>query len=92
MAEEEVTSPADEPSLIDHITGRAYADEAEKKQRSLPCPWSSLADAEGESRDDLPRKCGHVFGRIYDLQRHLKAAHGIETEMCILEDLMVAWS
>jgi hypothetical protein len=48
-------------------------------KKALACPCAS-AEVEGE-------KCKHRFGRVYDLQRHVKKTHDLdlsESEMMLL--------
>ena len=80
--------PSRSMSIIDEITGVAYA-----KRRStgvqappLKCPYptmESLPSVLPERRnlwgkDAAP--CEYVFGRAYDLRRHLRAVHGIDLD------------
>lgn len=53
-------------SVVAKATGRAYVDQ---EKRVLRCPWTGLDD------DEI---CLHVFSRMYDLRRHLVAAHGVD--------------
>lgn len=72
-------------SLIDQLTGTSYLGESQKTRRVLPCPWPSMADTVQSPR----QSCAHVFGRMYDLRRHLKSGHGIEMDTASLADLMI---
>ncbi|KAG9018517.1 Strongly-conserved Zn-finger binding protein (TFIIIA) [Tulasnella sp. JGI-2019a] len=80
-------------SLIDQLTGTAYKDEARKNKRVLTCPWLSLGNKNvGQDTQLSQQCCAHVFGRMYDLRRHLKSAHGLETDNLTLADLMISYS
>ncbi|KAG8924857.1 Strongly-conserved Zn-finger binding protein (TFIIIA) [Tulasnella sp. 417] len=54
-------------SVVAKATGRAYVGQ---EKRVLQCPWTGL--------DDDEDVCLHVFSRMYDLRRHLVAAHGVD--------------
>ena len=83
---------------IDAITGASYAVRARQKlqgSRALSCPFPNLhgislaSEAEAEistaSTFDGPN-CDYVFSRAYDLRRHLRAQHGIETDKSSVEE------
>jgi uncharacterized C2H2 Zn-finger protein len=67
---------------IDSITGKTYADKQKSKPPpKFPCPFpkvDSLAGAPTTTSTSTER-CDHGFSRLYDLRRHLQAAHDIET-------------
>ena len=66
-------------SAIDSLTGRAYMKDAITKSKIISCPWGSIC---GPSSDGLHLEsngggslCPYIFGRFYDLRRHLRSAH-----------------
>ncbi|KAG8883020.1 Strongly-conserved Zn-finger binding protein (TFIIIA) [Tulasnella sp. 403] len=71
-------SAVEKTSVIDQITGQEYVDKALAKPRVFTCPWNPTNNGEGEM-------CGHIFGRWYDLRRHMKAVHGIEAYSEVLQ-------
>ncbi|KAG8967632.1 Strongly-conserved Zn-finger binding protein (TFIIIA) [Tulasnella sp. 419] len=71
---------------IDDITGKSYNDKATARAKKLVCP---LTSAElGLDEDQKQVNCKHIFSRLYDLRRHLKAIHGVDMELSDLRDLM----
>jgi general transcription factor IIIA len=69
---------------INEITGVAYEERAATTQVPLKCPHpvmesllSATAPAENRSLWGDAGPCEYVFGRAYDLRRHLRAVHGI---------------
>ncbi|KAF8273012.1 hypothetical protein EI94DRAFT_1677407 [Lactarius quietus] len=77
-------TPLHGTSIIDEITGVAYAKRASSGQAPLKCPhpaMEGLPSALPADRQNLwggdATPCEYVFGRAYDLRRHLRAAHGI---------------
>jgi len=68
---------------IDGITGRSYLERNAKIRRALRCPYPRLPSAfvfgrdSGLSVSDSVVPCEHVFGRAYDLRRHLLSEHGL---------------
>lgn len=71
---------------IDGITGRSYLERNAKIRRALRCPYPHLPSTFMPSRDsglpvlDSVVPCEHVFGRAYDLRRHLLSEHGLAVE------------
>lgn len=71
-------------SIINEITGVAYEERAANTPAPLRCPHPvikgiSLAPSVVNfSGDTTP--CEYVFGRAYDLRRHLRAIHGVELD------------
>ena len=78
---------------IDGITGRSYLERNCKIKRPVCCPHPSLPSQFTSDRDpDLSvsgsvAPCEHVFGRAYDLRRHLLSVHGLVVE----KDVVGAW-
>ena len=68
-------------SIINEITGVAYEERTANTPAPLRCPhpaMEGLPSAPVESNllgDATP--CEYVFGRAYDLRRHLRAVHGV---------------
>ena len=82
-------------SIIDEITGVAYAKRSASGQAPLKCPHPTMeglpsaSPAGGENlwgEDAAP--CEYVFGRAYDLRRHLGAVHGISLD----KEVVGAWA
>ncbi len=71
-------------SIINEITGVAYEERTAKTPAPLRCPHPamegllSVPSVESLSGDAAP--CEWVFGRAYDLRRHLRAVHGVELD------------
>ncbi|TFK44446.1 transcription factor iiia [Crucibulum laeve] len=89
---EDSDSP-DDTFNIDLITGYSYAKHARAAVASgkmLRCPYPHLPDdlltVSAVSPQVLEKtvgtsaNCGYVFSRAYDLRRHLRATHAIETQ------------
>ncbi|KAI0296094.1 hypothetical protein B0F90DRAFT_1747231 [Multifurca ochricompacta] len=78
-------------SIIDEITGVAYTENATKTKALLKCPHPDMNDlppavlAESVRMwgDETP--CEYVFGRAYDLRRHLRAVHGVVLEKEVMD-------
>lgn len=81
------------PSGIDAMTGRLYAQRAAAgdsgiagagiaRLRQLRCPYPDLRDFLSSSSPSQPLQaaCEYVFGRAYDLRRHMGAVHGVVLE------------
>ena len=76
-------TPSQGLSIIDEITGVAYAKRSACGQAPLRCPHPVMeglspalpADMQNLWGDAAP--CEYVFRRAYDLRRHLQAVHGI---------------
>jgi general transcription factor IIIA len=83
-------APASELSAIHYITGQHYPMQASTRKKELTCPWpDGLALGRQDSEKELSAaRCGFMFRRLYDLRRHLKAAHGFEAET----ELLKAWA
>ncbi|KAF9643120.1 hypothetical protein BDM02DRAFT_3157513 [Thelephora ganbajun] len=79
---------------IDGITGRSYLERNAKIRRALRCPYPYLPSTFGSSRNselsalDPVVPCEHVFGRAYDLRRHMLSEHGLAVEKGIVD----AWA
>jgi general transcription factor IIIA len=81
-------------STINEITGVAYAERAASKQVLLKCPHPAMEGlpsaipVESTSLWGDEGPCEYVFGRAYDLRRHLRAVHGVALE----KDVVDAWA
>lgn len=79
---------------IDRITGRSYLERNSKIKRALRCPHPNLPQPFISNRDsplsvvDPADACEHVFGRAYDLRRHLLSIHGLTVEKVVMD----AWA
>lgn len=79
---------------IDRITGRSYLERNSKIKKALRCPHPNLppsfiSDRGSElSITDSVAPCEHIFGRAYDLRRHLLSEHGLAVE----KDVVGAWA
>ncbi|ETW83575.1 putative transcription regulator [Heterobasidion irregulare TC 32-1] len=89
------------PSGIDAMTGRLYAQRAAAgdsgtagasiaRLRRLRCPYPNLRDFSLSSSPSQPLQaaCEYVFGRAYDLRRHMGAVHGVVLE----KETVDAWA
>ena len=71
-------------SIIDEITGVAYEERTARTPAALRCPYPAIEGLPSTPSTESPnlwsdaRGCEYVFGRAYDLGRHLRAVHGIE--------------
>ena len=71
---------------IDGITGRSYLERNSKMRRALQCPYPDLPPSFVTGRGsessvlDSVVACEYVFGRAYDLRRHLLSEHGLAVE------------
>jgi general transcription factor IIIA len=78
-------------STIDEITGVAYAERASGKRAQLKCPYpameglSSAIPVESTNLWDDGGPCEYVFGRAYDLRRHLCAVHSVTLDKDVLD-------
>lgn len=76
---------------IDGITGRSYLERNTKIKRALRCPYPHLPSVflsirdSGLSVSDSVVPCEHVFGRAYDLRRHLLSDHGLAVEKGVVD-------
>lgn len=79
---------------IDGITGRSYLERNTKIRNALRCPHPHVPSAFVSGRDsessisDSVVPCEHVFGRAYDLRRHLLSEHGLAVEKRVVD----AWA
>lgn len=79
---------------INRITGRSYLERSSKIKKALPCPHPDFPPSFKSDRDSelsvmgsvVP--CEHVFGRAYDLRRHLLSEHYLVVE----KDVVDAWA
>jgi general transcription factor IIIA len=71
-------------STIDEITGVAYAERASGKRAQLKCPYPEMEGLLSAMPDD-GGPCEYVFGRAYDLRRHLRAVHSVELDKDVLD-------
>lgn len=74
-------------SIINEITGVAYEERTASTPAPLRCPHpvmeGLLLAHPAESFSTLcggTAPCEYVFGRAYDLRRHLRAVHGVELD------------
>jgi hypothetical protein len=67
-------------SAIDLLTGKHYETHIQSLKTVLPCPWPLETVS-----TRFAGACGYVFGRIYDVKRHLSAVHGLDVETGELE-------
>ncbi|KAH9971433.1 hypothetical protein BGW80DRAFT_1322403 [Lactifluus volemus] len=78
-------------STIDEITGVAYAERASGKRAQLKCPYPAMGGllsaipVESTSLWDDGGPCEYVFGRAYDLRRHLCAVHSVTLDKGVLD-------
>lgn len=79
---------------IGGITGRSYLERSAKIKRPLRCPYPHFPSAFVSGRGlessvlDPVAPCEHVFGRAYDLRRHLLSEHGLAVEKRVVD----AWA
>lgn len=79
---------------IDKVTGRSYLARNFNIKRPLRCPHPNLPQSFASDRDsessttDPVVPCEHVFGRSYDLRRHLVSEHGLAVEKSVVD----AWA
>ena len=85
--------PSHNTSIIDEITGVAYAKRSTGVQVSpLKCPYPAMEGLPSAlpERQNLWGKdatpCEYVFGRAYDLRRHLRAVHGIDLDKEMVDE------
>jgi general transcription factor IIIA len=74
-------------SIINEITGVAYEERTANALAPLRCPHPAMeglpSASSVESLSNLwgdATPCEYVFGRAYDLRRHLRAVHGVELD------------
>lgn len=71
-------------SIINEITGVAYEERTARTPAPLRCPHPAMEglsftlSAESLSMWSDTAPCEYVFGRAYDLRRHLRAMHGVD--------------
>lgn len=84
-SEEEPATDTDDTMDIEAITGKAYTARLQNAM-SIRCPYPHVdalvaptapLDASGSSPS---KSCEHVLTRAYDLRRHLRSEHGVDTE------------
>ncbi|KAF8547623.1 hypothetical protein OG21DRAFT_1517181 [Imleria badia] len=84
-SEEEFATDTDDTMDIEAITGKAYTARLQDAT-SIRCPYphvdalvasTATLDASGPSSS---KTCEHVLTRAYDLRRHLRSEHGVDTE------------
>jgi general transcription factor IIIA len=86
--------PSPGTSTINEITGVAYAERAARRPVQLKCPYPAMEGlpsalpVESTSLWGDAGPCEYVFGRAYDLRRHLRAVHGIWIE----KDVVDSWA
>jgi len=79
---------------IEGITGKTYLARTAKIRRALRCPCPNFPSTFLSNRDselsgvDSVLPCEHVFGRAYDLRRHLLSEHGLTVEKVVVD----AWA
>ena len=83
--DEAPTTDRDNTMDIEAITGKAYAARLQNAV-SIRCPYphvdalvasTATVDVSGPSSG---KTCEHVLTRAYDLRRHLRSEHGVDTE------------
>jgi general transcription factor IIIA len=78
-------------SIINEITGVAYEERTARTPAPLRCPhpamegFPSTSSAENLSMWGGAVTCEYVFGRAYDLRRHLRAVHGVDLDKEIVD-------
>ena len=85
-------APSQGTSIIDEITGVAYAKRSACGKAPLKCPHPTmeglpsapLADRQNLWDEDTA-SCDYVFGRAYDLRRHLQAVHGVSLDKEVVD-------
>lgn len=84
--------PSHGTSIIDDITGVAYAKRSTSGPAPLKCPHptmeglpSTLSDRQDLWGEDAA-PCEYVFGRAYDLRRHLRAVHGVDLDKEVVDE------
>ncbi|KAF9777877.1 hypothetical protein BJ322DRAFT_1094846 [Thelephora terrestris] len=74
---------------IDGITGRSYLERNSGIKKPVCCPYPNLPPQFASGRNsDLSvsvAPCEHVFGRAYDLRRHLLSEHGLVIEKGVVD-------
>jgi len=75
-------------SIINEITGVAYEERAARTHAPLACPYPVMAGLPSPKGtqlwgDGVP--CEYVFGRAYDLRRHLRAVHNVVLEKEVVD-------
>jgi general transcription factor IIIA len=83
--EEAPATDVDDAMDIEAITGKAYAARLQNAM-SIRCPYphvdalvasTATPDTSGPSSS---KTCEHILTRAYDLRRHLRSEHGVDTE------------
>lgn len=76
---------------IDGITGKSYLERNAGIRRALSCPYPHFPPTFVPSRDselsalESVVPCEYVFGRAYDLRRHLLSEHGLAVEKGVVD-------
>lgn len=79
---------------IEGITGKTYLARNTRIRRALCCPYPHLPSMFMSNRGsqssvlDSVVPCEHVFGRAYDLRRHLLSEHGL----AVGKEVVDAWA
>jgi general transcription factor IIIA len=87
-------SQSPDVSIINEITGVAYEERAARTPAPLRCPYPAMegllsaGTVGGQSLWGDAAPCEYVFGRAYDLRRHLRAVHGVELD----KEVVDAWA
>jgi len=78
-------------STINEITGVAYEERAAGRQVPLRCPHPAMGGlpsappAESLDMWGDAAPCEYVFGRAYDVRRHLRAVHGVVLDKDVVD-------
>lgn len=72
-------------SIINEITGVAYEERAARTHAPLMCPYPVMEGLPSARPVDDAAPCGYVFGRAYDLRRHLRAVHSVVLEKEVVD-------
>ena len=76
---------------IDGITGKSYLARNTRIRRAVRCPYPNFPSAPRPGQDpgllisDSVVPCEHVFGRAYDLRRHLLSEHSLAVEKVVVD-------
>jgi general transcription factor IIIA len=93
-SESEVGNAEGVKMTVNGITGRSYLERNSKIKRPLHCPHPNLPSQFTFDRGpeltvlDSMIPCEYVFGRAYDLRRHLLSEHGLAVEKWVVD----AWA
>ena len=78
-------------SIINEITGVAYEEHTARTPAPLRCPhpamegFPSTPSVENLNMWGGTAACEYVFGRAYDLRRHLRAVHGVDLDKEVVD-------